>query len=129
VLQRFITHRQDEDEHARDTAFDAFDDLRSFVTISRTHPSDIRDRHVYVRLDGKDAKLLFGEHFTAEAEPGAHELRVHNTLMWKRIKFTLEPGEHLEFIIINSGRWWTWGFAAVLGSAPLFLKVEKRSRR
>jgi hypothetical protein len=32
--------------------------------------------------------------------------------MWKNITFTLEPGEHLEFILINSGRWWTWGFAA-----------------
>ena len=48
--------------------------------------------------------------------------------MWKNVRFTLEPGEHLEFLLINRGRWWTWGVAGVLGAAPLFLTVEKRSR-
>jgi hypothetical protein len=111
-----------------DVEADALDDLRSFVTISRTHPSDIGERQVFVRLDDKREKLLYGESFTHEILPGAHHLRVHNTLVWKNVPFTLEPGEHLEFIIINSGRWWTWGIAGVLGSAPLFLTVEKRSR-
>lgn len=113
---------------ALDEDFGAIEDLRSFVTISRTHPSDIRDRQVFVRLDDKRATLVFGECFTDEVPPGSHHLRVHNTLMWKNIRFALEPGEHLEFLIINSGRWWTWGMAAVLGAAPLFLCVEKRSR-
>ena len=108
-------------------ATELVEDLRSFVTISRTHPTDVGDRQVFVRLDGRRATLLFGECFTDEVAPGAHHLRVHNTLVWKNIRFTLEPGEHLEFIIINSARWWTWGIAGVLGSAPLFLKVEKRS--
>src|SRR5215510_752022 len=107
---------------------DALDDLRSFVTMSRTHPSDIGERQVFARLDQTKVKLRFGECFTAEVRPGKHHLRVHNTLMWKNIHFTLEAGEHLEFLIINSARWWTWGFAGVLGAAPLFLRVEKRSR-
>jgi hypothetical protein len=111
-----------------DVAFDAIDDLRSFVTLSRTHPSDCGDRQIFVRLDGRETRLSFGEEFTDELRPGLHHMRVHNTLMWKNITFTLEPGEHLEFILINSGRWWTWGFAGVLGAAPLFLTVEKRSR-
>jgi hypothetical protein len=83
---------------------------------------------VFVRLDDTRVKLAFDECYTAEVTPGTHHLRVHNTLMWKNIHFALEAGEHLEFIIINSGRWWTWGIAGVLGCAPLFLRVERRSR-
>jgi hypothetical protein len=45
-----------------------------------------------------------------------------------RLPFALEAGEHLEFSIVNSGRWWTRGMAGVVGPAPLFLTVEKRSR-
>jgi len=112
---------------ALDDASADLDDLRSLVTISRTHPKDIQERQVFVRLDGKRHTLVYGQEFTEELPPGAHHLRVHNTLMWRNVRFTLEPGEHLHFVIINSGRWWTWGMAGVLGSAPLFLTVEKRS--
>jgi len=111
-----------------DPLCDLVDDLRSFVTISRTHPTDVGDRQIFAKLDGKETRLAFGEAFTDELQPGAHHLRVHNTLMWKNVRFTLEPGEHLEFLLINRGRWWTWGVAGVLGAAPLFLTVEKRSR-
>jgi hypothetical protein len=107
---------------------ESLDDLRSFVTLSRTHPTDSGDRHVFVKLDETKVRLSYGETFTAELKPGAHDLRAHNTLMWKTVKFTLEPAEHLEFVFINRGRWWTWGVAGVLGSAPLFLSVAKRSR-
>ena len=105
------------------------DDLRSFVTLSRAHPTDIGERHVFVKLDDTKERLSYGDSFTAELKPGAHHLRAHNTLVWKNLRFTLEPGEHLEFVIINSGRWWTWGIAGVLGSAPLFLCIAKRSRQ
>lgn len=104
------------------------DDLRSFVTLSRTHPTDVGERHVFVKLDETKVRLSYGDTFTEELKPGAHHLCAHNTLVWKNLKFTLEPGEHLEFVIINSGRWWTWGVAGVLGSAPLFLSIAKRSR-
>jgi hypothetical protein len=105
------------------------DDLRSFVTLSRTHPTDVGERHVFVKIDDVKVRLSYGESVTTELQPGAHHLRAHNTLVWKNVKFTLEPGEHLEFIIINAGRWWTWGVAGVLGSAPLFLTITKRSRQ
>jgi hypothetical protein len=108
---------------------DTLDDVRSFVTISRTHPSDVGERHVYARLDGQPRTLSFGECVTDEVPPGSHHLRLHNTLVWKNIRFTVEPGEHVEFIVANVGRWWTWGVAGVLGAAPLFLEVEKRSVR
>jgi hypothetical protein len=105
------------------------DDLRSFVTLSREHLTDIGERHVFVKLDDAKVRLAYGERMMAELKPSAHHVRVHNTLVWKKREFTLEPGEHLEFLIINSGRWWTWGMAGVLGSAPLFLSIAKRSRQ
>jgi hypothetical protein len=105
------------------------DDLRSLVTLSRTHPTDVGDRHVFVKLNDTKVRLSYGDSFTAELKPGAHHLRAHNTLVWKNLKFTLEAGEHLEFVNINSARWWTWGVAGVLGSAPLYLSIAKRSRQ
>ena len=111
-----------------DVWLDDIADLRCTVTISREHPSDVGQRQVFLRIDGGDRiALLFGESFTTELEPGGHRLRVHNTLVWKTIDFAIEPGEHLEFIVINSARWWTAGMAGLLGAAPLFLRVEKRS--
>ncbi len=112
-----------------DTASPSLDDLRALITLSRRHRSDCGQRQVFVRLDGgSKVKLAFGDSFTLEVQPGVHHLRIHNTLVWKNIHFTIEPGEHLDFLISNEARWWTWGMVAVLGSAPLFLRVEKRSR-
>jgi hypothetical protein len=111
-----------------DAWLDDIADLRCTVTISRDHASDCGQRQVFLRLDGGTrVALVFGESFTTELEPGRHRLRVHNTLVWKTIDFAIEAGEHLEFIVINSARWWTAGMAGLLGAAPLFLKVAKRS--
>ncbi len=107
----------------------ADEDLRTFVTCCRTHRTDVGQRQVVVRLDGgRPVQLLFGESWTEEILPGRHHLRVHNTLFWKNLTFTTEPGEHLEFQIINRARWWTAGVVGLLGSAPLFLTVLQRHR-
>ncbi|HET9369300.1 MAG TPA: hypothetical protein VFO19_03605 [Vicinamibacterales bacterium] len=107
----------------------AVDDLRSFVTFVRNHPSDCGQRQVFVRIDGaRRIALVYGESIEVEVRPGMHHFRIHNTLFWKHIRIGIEPGEHLECQIINSARWWTAGMAGVLGSAPLFLAVEIRSR-
>ena len=111
------------------TAVD-IEDLRTFVTITRTDPRDVGERQIFARLDGSARVTLeFGQSYTGEVEPGQHHLRVHNTLFWKHVRFAVEAGEHLEFAVINMGRWWTYGVAGVLGSAPLFLRVERRSLR
>jgi hypothetical protein len=109
-------------------AADARDELRTFVTVSRAHPSDVQQRQVVVRIDGgRPATLLFGDSFTLEVPPGTHRLRAHNTLVWKTVTFAVEPGEHLEFIVINRGPAWTYALLAILGAAPLFLTIERRS--
>jgi hypothetical protein len=106
------------------------DDLCSVVTISRAHPDDCGQRQVIARLnDGPRITLIFGESFTQEVKPGRHHLRVHNTLFWKNEHFSIEPGEHLEFVLINGARWWTYGVVGYLGAAPLFLTVQRISLR
>lgn len=106
----------------------ALDDLRCLITFSRTHPSDCGQRQVFARLDGgEQVALVYGDIVTLEVNPGRHKLRVHNTLFWKTIDFAIEPAERLEFQVINTARWWTYGMAGVLGSAPLFLSVRKFS--
>jgi hypothetical protein len=113
-----------------DDQTDSLDDLRALVTVSRMHESDCRQRQVIARLDDcPRVQLLFGESTTLELEPGAHHLRVHNTLVWKNVRFTIELGEHLEFIVVNYAHWWTYGVVGLLGSAPLFLKVHRAVRR
>jgi hypothetical protein len=104
------------------------EELRSLVTFSRRHPRDIGQRQVYVRLDGgASVALLYGQSITLEVQPGTHSLRAHNTLMWRTVKFHVEAGEHLEFLIVNRGGPLTFGIAALLGAAPVFLFIERRS--
>ncbi len=103
-------------------------DLRTFVTISRQHEHDARQRQVIVRIDGgPTATLLFGQTVTFEVKPGMHVLRANNTLFWKKAAFAVEPGEHLEFVLINRAGRLTIGFLALMGVAPLYLTIERRS--
>jgi hypothetical protein len=105
-------------------------DLRSLVTIAREHPGDSQQRQVMVRIDdGPTSALMFGDRITVEVTPGRHVLRVNNTLFWKRVPYTIEPGEHLEFTVINRAGRLTLGLLAVMGVAPLYLTIERRSVR
>jgi hypothetical protein len=107
---------------------EAQEDLDCSVTLTRQHRDDCQQRQVFARIDdGPRVTLVFGESVTLDVTPGRHLLRAHNTLFWKRIAFTIEPGERLEFAIINGARFWTAGMAGLLGWAPLFLTVRKIS--
>ena len=108
---------------------EATEDVRCFVTLSRTHESDARLRQIIVTLDAEPQRtLMFGETFTVEVQPGQHLLKVNNTLFWKRVPFALEPGEHLEFVTINHPGRMALGFLTLMGVAPLYLKIEKAER-
>jgi hypothetical protein len=114
--------------HAPATPLHLLDDLRTLVTVARTDRQDIQIRQVYVRLDrGKSVALLYGESFTIEIQPGRHRLDVHNTLFWKHVTFHVEPGEHLEFMLINRGGRFTYPLIMLMGVAPLYLTVRQRS--
>jgi hypothetical protein len=111
-----------------DPSLDASDSLDCTITFSREHPDDCGQRQVFVRLDDAvRTALVFGQSVTLEVEPGLHVLRVNNTLVWKRLEFTIEPGEHLGFTLINRAPRWAAGMAGIFGWAPLFLTVRKTS--
>jgi hypothetical protein len=103
-------------------------DLRALVTVSREHAADAQQRQVLVRIDeNPSSTLLYGDRITVEVTPGAHLFRANNTLFWKRVPFTIEAGEHLEFIVVNRAGRLSLGFLAVMGVAPMYLDIERRS--
>jgi len=81
-----------------------------------------------VRIDdGPTRRLRFGDACTEDVAPGPHQLRANNTLFWKRVPFTIEPGAHMEFALINRGGALAIGMLALLGVAPLSLTIERRT--
>lgn len=105
-------------------------DLRSFVTFSRNHSDDAQQRQVVVRLDNAPGStLMFGDRVTVEVTAGHHLMRANNTLFWKRESFSIEPGEHIEFVFINRPGRMMLGLLAVIGVAPLYLDIIRRSVR
>ena len=103
-------------------------DAPARISVYRTHDEDIRQRQVVVRVDdAPPATLMFGESYTKELPAGPHRLKLHNTLVTKKIDFTAAPGEHVEFDVINKPGRSTLGFLSLLGVAPLFLVVKRRA--
>ncbi len=96
------------------------------LVVSRTLPIDVAQRQVYVILDDERiATLLFGETVEREIPPGAHRLRLNNTLVRKTIDFEAAPGETVEFRFANRAGRFALPFLAVMGVAPLYLTVER----
>lgn len=101
----------------------------SRVTLARTDDRDGRQRQVLARIDGgPTTTLMYGDRHEVTLEPGAHLLKVNNTLVWKRVPFEVSPGEHVEFLLINRPGRFTLSFLALLGVAPLYLEVERRTK-
>jgi len=97
------------------------------VTISRRDPGDVGQRQVIVAVDaGEPIKLEYGDTTTIDAPAGEHILKANNTLVWKKVPFTVAPGEHVEFSVANRSSRFTLSFLALLGVAPLMMTVEKK---
>jgi hypothetical protein len=112
---------------ARSHTRERLDDLRTFVTLTRTQRADVGLREVFVRIDAEPrVRLMFGESCTIEVLPGRHRLRAHNTLMWRTIDFAVEPGEHLECTILNHRGPFLQSLLAFIPS-PVALYVRLRS--
>jgi hypothetical protein len=104
------------------------DSSASRVTVSRNLPIDVQQRQIYISLDGQSwTTLLFGQSSTRELPPGEHRLRANNTLVWKTVAFTLQPGEHAHFDVANRPGRWLLSALALLGVGPLFLTFERRA--
>jgi hypothetical protein len=98
------------------------------LTVSRNLPVDVQQRQIFVSLDGQPwATLVFGQSATREIPPGPHELRAHNTLVWKTLSFNASPGDHIEFDIANRPGKSLLSALALIGVGPLFLTFERRA--
>ena len=96
------------------------------VTITRTAEEDWKSRQLVVSLDGKKrGELLWGDSMMCELEPGPHTLRVHNTLVWKTVRFVLAPGEQIFYEAINRPGASTYFFLPVLGIGPLYVTIRR----
>lgn len=96
------------------------------LIVARTMPSDVGQRQVYVELDGtRIATLLNGESLTHSIAAGPHRLRFDNTLQKKTFDFTAAAGERVEYRFANTAGRFALPFLAVMGVAPLFLKIER----
>lgn len=96
------------------------------LIVLRTSERDVGNRQIFVSLDGASlGDLLFKETFDRAIEPGAHVLRVHNTLFWKTVHFDAAPGETVRFQTINYQRRGFISLVMIIGVAPLFLAVER----
>src|ERR1700753_4270525 len=100
--------------------------MESRLTVSRTHPEDIRQRQIVVKLDGKRlGELMFGDEISRPVEPGPHRLTVDNTWNWKNLDFTVTEGEHVRFRAVNRGGRFTWFLVGTIGVGPMYVSVER----
>jgi len=72
------------------------------LTIYRTSAADEQSRQILCSIDGDYVgQLLFGQTLTRDVAPGEHRLTANNTLYWKTRPFTVAPGQHVEFTVMN----------------------------
>lgn len=102
----------------------------TLLTLHRTSPRDERSRQVVCKLDGAwVTDLLYGQEHTLEILPGTHELRLHNTLMWRTVRFTVRPGGHARFVVVNRAPAGFHALLLIIGVAPLVLEVRQLDAR
>jgi hypothetical protein len=102
------------------------------LTVRRQATDDIGYREIYVSLDGESLGMLrHGMSVTREITPGAHELKVHNTLFRRASEFTVGVGEHARFQAVNRSGIGTYSVLALLvgflGAGPIYLTLTRES--
>lgn len=96
------------------------------LTLARTAPNDVGIRQIFVSLDGQTvAVLLHGQTATVDVSPGPHVMRIHNTLVWKNIRFEAVAGEAIRYDIVNRAGFGTMALVATLGVGPIYLTVTR----
>ena len=99
-----------------------------FSAIGRIFNGRVRvgDPITVCKLDGRwVADLLYGQACTIEVPPGDHELRAHNTLMWRTCRVTVPPGGHAHVEVVNRAPAGFYALLLIIGVAPLVLEVRR----
>jgi hypothetical protein len=102
------------------------DESIAWLTVRRTSDDDIKQRELYVSLDGERLGiLLYGDVATIAVRPGPHQLRVHNTLSPKKAEFDAAPGQHVRFRTANvPGKGFAY-WAVFVGAALMWTVLER----
>jgi hypothetical protein len=96
------------------------------VTVTRTSEEDWKTRQLVIALDGlRVGELLWGDSMVWELPPGPHTLRVHNTLVWRTVRFDLAPGEQIFYEVINRPGASTYFMLPVFGIGPLYVTIRR----
>ena len=98
------------------------------LTIHRTSGEDEQSRQILCSIDGTYVgQLLYGGTLTRTIAAGDRTLTVNNTLVWKTVRFHVEPGDHVHFTVWN--RAWGGSLMRMLlvffGAAPLAVSVRR----
>jgi hypothetical protein len=111
-------------EHDLDLALDHL--FPTSLTITRTSDEDWKSRQLVVSVDGRRiGELLWGDSLMCELEPGPHTLRVHNTLVWRTVRFVLAPGEQIFYEAINYAGASTYFLLPLFGIGPLYVTLRR----
>lgn len=102
------------------------------LTVRRQATDDIGYREIYASLDGESLGMLrHGMSVTREVTPGAHELKVHNTLFRRVATFAVGVGDHARFQAVNRSGMGTYSALALivgfLGAGPIYLTLTRES--
>jgi hypothetical protein len=109
-----------------DRFFDRDEHFPAAVTVTRTSEEDVKTRQLVPSINGITlTTLLWGDSITCELEPGRHRLRVHNTLVWKTVDFSLAPGEQVFFEVVNRNGFGTLALTVLFGIGPLYVTVRR----
>lgn len=105
---------------------DVMDAGTATITVTRRSPQDVRQRQVYISIDGTSvAELLYGQSVTRQVPAGLHRLRANNTLVWKTLECNLRPGEHAMFTVVNRPGFGTYALLSLLGTGPIYLTFQQ----
>ena len=98
----------------------------AWLTVRRTSDDDIKERELYVSLDGERLGILkYGDGATVPVAAGRHTLRVHNTLSRKKAEFDIAPGQHVRFRMANvPGKGFAY-WAFFIGAALFWTVLER----
>ena len=66
-----------------------------------------------------------GGHHDLPSRTGPHTLRVHNTLVWKTVPFTLAPGAQVFFEAVNRTGRGTLVMTVLFGIGPLYVTINR----
>ncbi len=102
------------------------EELPATITVTRTSQEDFKQRQLIVYLDDeKLATLLYGDSVSRDLAAGPHRVRVSNTLVWKTVEMTLQPGEQAFFEAVNRAGFATYPMLMMFGVGPLYVSVKR----